>query len=110
MTQEQYDKCSAWEKELRWAVRSSFVHMTNADFAKLAAIYKEVYGEGLTPSQMTCNTCRLRALQRLGGDYFSLQQEKAVEEAEIRKEIEAKGGVVQPEKRKTGRKKKIEIN
>lgn len=110
MTEELFEKCGAYEQQLRWAVRSNFVHMTNSEFAKVAALYKEVYGEGLTPAQMTCATCRLRALQRLGNDYFNQQQEMAKKEEEIRKEIEAKGGVIQPEKKKGGRKKKIDIN
>lgn len=111
MTQEQYEKLKEYDKELKWAVRSSFVHMTNQEFSKVAALYKEVYGEGLTTSQMTCNTCRLKALKRLGEEYLKMQQDIANEEEEKRKQIEELGGVVQPiDKKKVGRKKKVDIN
>lgn len=102
MTQEQYEKCKEWEQQLRWAVKSNFVHMNNTDFSKVAAIYKEVFGEGLTLAQMTCNTCRLRALKRLGEDYFNYEQKLAQEAKEERTQ--------EPEKKKVGRPKKINID
>lgn len=76
--------------------------MNNTDFSKVAAIYKEVFGEGLTLSQMTCNTCRLRALKRLGEDYFNYEQ-KLAQEAKQERQAE-------PEKKKAGRPKKINID
>lgn len=102
MTQEQFEKCKEWEKELRWAWKSSFVHMSNTEFSKVAAIYKDVFGEGLTVSQMTCNTCRLKALSRLAESYFAMQQELAEKEKEER--------IEDTEKKKAGRKKKINMD
>lgn len=102
MTREQFEKCKEWEQQLRWAVKSNFVHMNNTDFSKVAAIYKEVFGEGLTLAQMTCNTCRLRTLKRLGEDYFNYEQKLAQEAKEERTQ--------ETEKKKAGRKKKIDIN
>ena len=103
MTKEQYEKISEYEQQLRWAVKSNFIHMTNTEFSKLAMMYKEFYGEALTQSQMTCNTCRLRALQRLGNDYFAYQQQMADEQKEERLDEP------QPTKTNKGRKKKIDI-
>ena len=102
MTREQYEKCKEWEQQLRWAVKSNFVHMNNTDFSKVAAIYKDVFGEGLTLAQMTCNTCRLRALKRLGESYLDMQQKLAQEAKEERTQ--------EPEKKKAGRPKKINID
>lgn len=102
MTREQYEKCKVYEKELRWAWKSSFVHMSNTEFSKVAAIYKDVFGEGLTLAQMTCNTCRLKALSRLAESYFAMQQELAQEAKEERTQ--------EPEKKKAGRPKKINID
>lgn len=107
MTKEMIDKCSKFELQLRWAVKSNFVHMTNKEFSEIAALYKSVYGEGLTTSQMTCNTCRLKALKRLGNDYFESVQAIALKEKEER--LAEMGAVIQP-KKKGGRKKKIDID
>lgn len=104
MTREQYEKCTKWEQQLKWAVRSNFVHMSNREFSEIAAAYKEVFGEGLTLSQMTCNTCRLKALVRLGKDYFETKDEFAKQEKEERMTEE------ETPKKKGGRKKKIDID
>ena len=101
MTKELYEKCKAYEQQFRWAIKSSFVHMSSTEFSKVAALYKEAFGEGLTTSQMTCNTCRLNALKRLGDEYFKMQQELAEEAKEERTQ--------ETEKKKSGRKKKIDI-
>lgn len=99
MTKEQFEKCQAYEKELRWAGKSNFVHMTNTEFSEIAKLYKEIYGEGLTLSQMTCNTCRLRAMKRIYEDFEKYQQEIAKEQKEDR-----------ITKKKAGRPPKIDIN
>lgn len=106
MTQEQYEKCQAWEQQLRWAVRSNFVHMSNGEFSDIAALYKEVFDEALTVGQMTCNTCRLKALKRLGNEYFGYQQQIAEEQKEER--LVENGNEAQTKTNK-GRKKKIDI-
>ena len=101
MTQEQFEKCIPWEQTFRWALNSNFVHLSNGEFNQIAAIYKEVFGEGLTASQMTCNTCRLKSLKRLGEEYFKIQQEKAKEQKEE--------NIAEKPKKKGGRPPKINV-
>lgn len=69
LTKEQYEKLLPYEKHIISAYKNSFVHMAGSDFIKVADIYKEIYGAGLTRSQMGCNTCRLNALRQLGELY-----------------------------------------
>lgn len=102
MTNETYSKLTTYEQQLRWALRSNFVHMTNSEFSILAAIYKEEFGEALSPGQMTCNTCRLKALQRLAQRYTDFQQKLAQEDKEER--------IESTNKKNAGRKKKIDID
>ena len=92
MTQEQYEKCIPWEQVLRWAAKSNFVHISNGEFNQIAAIYKEVFNESLTLSQMTCNTCRLKALTRLWNEYETFQQELAQQQKQEREEVKKKKG------------------
>lgn len=106
MTQEQYEKLKPYEQHLRWAGRSSFVHMTNAMFNDIANIYVEIYGEGLTQSQKSCNTCRLRALKRLYESYEAYLQEIAIQQ----KEENLENAENQEVKKKPGRKKKLDID
>lgn len=100
MTQEQFEKLKPYEAALRWAAKSSFIHMTNGTFNDIAALYAEIYGEGLTQSQRGCNTCRLKALTRLYNSYEEYMNKLAEEQKAERAEI-------QEVKKKPGRKKKI---
>ena len=100
MTKEQFEKLKPYEAQLRWAAKSSFVHMTNGMFNDIAALYAEIYGEGLTQSQRGCNTCRLKALTRLFNSYEEYMNELAEEQKAERAET-------QEVKKKPGRKKKI---
>lgn len=76
LTKEQYKSLEPWEKEITNAYKNNFVHMTSENFNKVAAIYKEIFGEQLNPSQMRCNTCRLNALRKLGEAYTRYGQKK----------------------------------
>lgn len=105
MTEEVYEKCLPWEQQFRWAVRSNFLHLTNREFGEIANLYKEAFNEELTPRQKTCNTCRLKAMTRLGNEFFAYQQELAKKQKE-----EALNEDPEPEKKKGGRKKKIDLN
>ena len=106
MTKEQFEKLKPYEAQLRWAAKSSFVHMTNGMFNDIAAIYAEIYGEGLTQSQRGCNTCRLKALTRLFNSYEEYTNKLAQEQKEERVE----NAETQEVKKKPGRKKKIDTN
>ena len=92
LTQEQYEKLKPYEKHLINAYRSSYVHMSGADFVKVSKIYDEVFESPLTNKQKGCNTCRLNALRKLGELYVNYN--KPEEEKE-------------EEKKKTPRKKKL---
>lgn len=101
MTREQVEKCNEYEQELRWAVKSNFVHMSNTEFSKIASLYKEVFGKALTVNQMTCNTCRLNAMKELGNDYFASRDKYTIEDRDKEKDTT---------KKKVGRPKKINID
>lgn len=101
MTREQFEKCKDFEQQFRWAVNSNFLHMSNTEFNKIAALYLEVFGEALTRNQMTCNTCRLKAMVRLGNDYFATQQTIAEEDKKNR---------IEEKPKKSGRPKKIDLD
>lgn len=86
LKKEQYEKLKDYEKHLLSAYKNSFVHITAADFQKVAEIYAEVFGETLRKSQMNCNTCRLNALRKLGELYSNYTEtEKRKEEKKERK-------------------------
>ena len=93
LTTEQIEKLQPYEKNLRAAYKSSYVHMTSADFAKVAEIYTEVYGVILRKSQMNCNTCRLNVLKKLGELYVNAtetEQKKETKKGRPKKLTEEK--------------------
>ena len=106
MTKEQYTKLQKWAQQLRWAAKSNFIHLSAAEFNEIAGVYAEVYGEGLTQSQKSCNTCRLKALKRLYNSVFQYEQEIALQQ----KEENLQEAESQDNKKKPGRKKKIDID
>lgn len=108
MTKELLEKCKPYEMQFKWAIRSNFIHMTHKDFSVIASLYKEAYGTALTKNQMTCNTCRLNALKKLGEDYFNAVQEIAIEEKEER--LNNDEAPKEEKKKKGGRKPKIDID
>lgn len=69
ITKEQYEALKPYEKQIMAAYRNGFVHMQGSDFQVVAEIYKDIFGTTLTKSQMSCNTCRLNALRKLGEAY-----------------------------------------
>lgn len=84
LTKEQYDALTPYAQNLKSAYKNSFVRMSGADFVKVAEIYTDVFGKSLTKSQMSCNTCRLNALRKLGELYVQYT-EKEVEKEEKKK-------------------------
>ena len=105
MTKEQFEECSKYEQEFRWAIRSNFVHMDQGTFNDVARLYKEILGVGMTKSQMTCGTCRLNALKALGKDYFDTMDVIAKQQSE-----QAKQETEEAPKKKGGRPKKIKVD
>lgn len=89
LTKEQYEKLKPYEKDIKAAYKNSFLHMPGSDFIKVAAIYTEITGKALTKSQMSCNTCRLNTLRKLGELY--VQYTESLERKEqLKKEEEPK--------------------
>ena len=87
MTKEQFEKLEPYKEDIMRAYKNSFVHMSGADFNKVAGIYAEITGKGLTKSQMNCNTCRLNALRKLGEMYstYTESQEQKVKKTRPKK-------------------------
>ena len=77
LTKELYEELKPYEKDITNAYKNSFVHVSGDIFAKIHEIYKKVFGEGLTKSQMGCNSCRLNALRKLGELYVTYNKEKS---------------------------------
>lgn len=103
MTREEVEKCSKWEQQFIWAVRTNFVHLSQSDFNEIAKLYKDIMGVTLSKSQKNCNTCRLNALKTLGAEYLKWRDDY------IRQDREAEKDEEQP-KKKGGRPKKINID
>lgn len=95
LTKEQYEKLTPYAQSLKSAYKSSFVRITNTEFANVAEIYAEIF-EPLRKGQMGCNTCRLNALRKLGELYYTYVPEDKEEKPEENK------------KKKPGRPKKLQ--
>ena len=76
LTKEQYEKLTPYKEALRAAYKNSFVRVSGNEFLKIAEIYKEIFENPLTKSQMGCNTCRLNALRKLGELYENYTEEE----------------------------------
>ena len=77
LTKKQYEELTPYKDQLRAAYKNSYVHMGGNEFLKVAEIYKEVFENPLSKSQMGCNTCRLNALRKLGEMYSNYNEEPA---------------------------------
>lgn len=80
LTKEQYEALTPYKDALRSAVKSSFARVSTIQFQEIAAIYAQVFTP-LRKGQMSCNTCRLNALRKLGELYQAYEdsQEKTEE-------------------------------
>lgn len=75
MTQKEIKLLEQWEDILDKAVNKNFLHLSNSEFGVLAKIYGDLYGP-LSKREMNCNTCRLKALKKMGNDYFRSKEKK----------------------------------
>lgn len=82
MTKNIHEQLSKYESILKSAVYSSYARVMDGEMKEIADIYKEHYGVGLTKSQMSCGHCKLKALQRLGIDYFAYVAPKKKKKSE----------------------------
>ncbi len=110
MTKEIYEKLKPYEKYLHQITKLKFMSMSRQMFNELMVIYKELYGETLNQRQMSCSTCRMRALTRLGNDYDAYTQSVAEQQKEERIEELKNNNEEVPEKKKRGRPKKINLD
>ena len=113
LDKETMEKLLPYEQDLKYAVRSNFVNMRMSDFEKVAEIYNGIYTP-LRKGQMSCGSCRLQALRKIGEDYLKtkefdeeLAKKKAMKEKE---EAESADTPKTPSKKKAGRPKKIELD
>lgn len=68
MTKDIYDRLEKFRGSLKGSVKSSFIRLSRGEMNKINEIYKELYGEALNKSQLLCNSCKLKACQRIGRD------------------------------------------
>lgn len=86
MNRKQYDSLSKYEKTFKSALKSNFARLSVGEFNDIANIYAEMYKENLTQSQKSCSTCRLKALKKIGNDYFKYKEkleEKSVKDSNL---------------------------
>lgn len=104
---EHMEACKEFEQAFRWAINSNFVGLKTSEFQRVMNIYTEVFGESLNTQQMSCNTCRLKALKKIAQAYFDT---KSVDEENARRKLlQASGQTqVQETKKKPGRPKKLQ--
>lgn len=74
MKNEQYFKLLPIERQLKSAIDSNYARLSATEFAVFCGAYKEVLGVELTRSEQNCNVCRLKALKKLGKEYFDYQK------------------------------------
>ena len=94
LTKEQYERLQPYEKHIRAAYKNSFVHVSATDFQNIADIFAEITGTPLRKSQMSCNTCRLNTMKKLGEMYEAYEQneQEKRERKERRKKLTEDNG------------------
>lgn len=92
-----FERLVKWDKVLYNAVHKSFIHLSASEFGEIAAIYDEYFDTPLTKAQRNCNSCRLTALKKIGGEY------------EKEKQLREEGKTETPKKR-VGRPRKIDLD
>ena len=104
-----------FETSFRYAIKSNFVSIKTSEFGEFVTLYNQFFPP-LKQSQMSCNTCRLNAMKKLGELYFQNKEyyeEKEKEPVEEKVEEDkvtpptAVDELVQPKKR--GRPKKMDV-
>ena len=86
MTLEQYTALIPWENVLTLAIEHSFIHLTNKEFGEIHTIYAELFG-ALPKHKLNCNTCRLKAIQKLADEYFNYKHQSSKKKAGRPKKI-----------------------
>lgn len=81
MTKKQYEALAWAESKFNLAVNSGYVHITRTEFEKVLVTYQEIYGETLSKGQKACPRCVLRAMQKLGKDWFLYKEKQEKKKA-----------------------------
>lgn len=106
---------SKFETSFRYAIRSNFVSIKTSEFGEFITFYNQFFPP-LKQSQMSCNTCRLNAMKKLGELYFQNKEYYEEKEKELKVEeepatpptaVEEEPVVEKPKKR--GRPKKMDV-
>lgn len=74
MTKDIYTKLTEFKKQIDSAMRTNYASFAHDDFIRFCEVYKEHYGVALTASEKSCSACKLRALKRIGADYYTYQK------------------------------------
>ncbi len=105
---------SKFETTFRYAIKSNFVSIKTSEFGEFITLYNQFFPP-LKQSQMSCNTCRLNAMKKLGELYFENKEYYVEKEKEMEVEEEPttpptaveEEPLIQPKKR--GRPKKMDV-
>lgn len=77
MDKETVEKLSKWETVFSNAVHHNFIHLSASEFNEIASIYDTIYTP-LTKRERNCNTCRLKAVKKIGEDFLTVKNKKKV--------------------------------
>lgn len=72
MKLEMYERLKPYEEYFRQA-RKDYMRVPSTKYRELAELYAEHFGKRLTPGEMSCGRCQLRALKQLAEDYYKFQ-------------------------------------
>lgn len=90
MNNEQLDVCQKYESVLGRAVKKNFLHISNSEFGEIAEVYDEVFTP-LTKRERNCNSCRLKAIKKLGEKYFEELENAKVQAEEVITTVKKRG-------------------
>ncbi len=117
MKQELYEQLQRFDKEFQWALQQNFLNLGRGDFYIIVEAYKQLTGEEVQPSRLTCGTCRLRIMKTVAGYYNQHKLNEQLKEIKDREEQEKREAQQEetPEtpketKKKPGRPKKIDLD
>lgn len=103
-----------FETSFRYAIKSNFVSIKTSEFGEFVTLYNQFFTP-LKQSQMSCNTCRLNAMKKLGElyfqnkEYYEEKEKEPVEEKVEEEPATTPTAVEEPQPKKRGRPKKMDV-
>ena len=73
MTKEQFNRIEKYRNQFKVAIKNNFARMSEAEVKEVADMQKELWGISMTKSQMSCSSCRLKMIQRVGKEFFDYE-------------------------------------